>query len=431
MRRWIERLWDAMPPLGQAGMGVCLLLVALALLLKALGASWVNVAFAVVPLAVTSVLVAATPRLHGLTRPRPKLTLAVDGADDGQLVAGGLPPWPLDAQRIVDNETAEALDTIRNDGAALSVLGIGLASRPTPEDHQRAQDQFRSEVASYAEKLSKWLEEYAQAALARWETFEVSLTLANARGAAHAEAVEVVLELPDTVTQESATSVVDAPPERPAYVPPQPRPLWGAHVPMRGPSYVRPALEYAISSDDLVLAPRPQETWDDSRDGRRLEAPRVDLQPDRTVEIAEPLSLRARGPGVHEVRWIVYSHSLNGPVRGSFVLVVPEGDPQRPPFGRLEGILRYPDAPIATKDDEGDESAGGEEPVTGVRRIRVDDPPLASPPAPAGADGGIRAKLQAAVRHGEWRALGLNPALDGPSSDRTRVEEARPDQPNE
>ena len=72
-----------MPPLARVGVGACMVLVLLVLGLKAVGASWVNVAFAVIPLAVATLLVAGEPRLHWLTRPRPKLTLVLDGAPGG------------------------------------------------------------------------------------------------------------------------------------------------------------------------------------------------------------------------------------------------------------------------------------------------------------------------------------------------------------
>lgn len=174
-----------MSPLAQTGVGAFLLLGVFAIALRVLGASWINVAFAVVPLAVAGLLVAAEPRLHWLTRPKPKLTLAVRGADDRNLVQRGLPPWPLQIDRIVENEASEALATIRDRNALPSWLltgGIGLTSRPTPEDHERAKEEFRSKVELYKEDLREWLATYSEAALARWLTFEVPLELSNAIG---------------------------------------------------------------------------------------------------------------------------------------------------------------------------------------------------------------------------------------------------------
>ena len=435
MRHSVYKRWKAMPPLVRAGAGACLLLGFLALALKVVGASWVNVAFAVVPLVVAFLLVSVEPRLHWLTRPKPKLTLAVKGAENERLTSDGLPPWPLQIQRIVDNETAEALDTVRDREMLPSWLatGVGLMSRPTPEDHQRAKEEFNSEVETYKEELREWLDEYSQAVLAEWETFEVSLALTNAVGAAHAEAVEVVLELPESVSPGSADRRVDAPPTRPTYRPPQPRPFAASHIgPWRG-SYPRISLGGRdFDLDDLVPLRRSQQAWDLSADSRRLTAPGVEVQPGRTIEIAESLWLRARGPGVHEVQWTVYSQSLDHPIHGSLELVVPEGDPQRPPFGRVEGILRFPDVPIVREhdgDETGDED--GESSERAVRSIRDSDPPLAPPNEDVGEDSDVAATLRVASHRWRWEALGLDPALDGPSSGRVEVRQASLHSPEE
>jgi hypothetical protein len=176
--------------------------------------------------------------------------------------------------------------------------------------------------------------------------------------------------------------------------------------------------------DTVIPDLRSRHGWDESSDSRRLTAPRVELQPGRTVEIGEPLGLRAKGPGAHEIQWSVYSQSLGHPVRGSFKLVVPEGDPTRPPFGRVAGILRFPDVEVAREDTDADEAAdeGGEPVGSATRPIRSSDPPLA-PPASDVKDGeaDVLATLREASRRWEWEALGLDPALDGPSSNRVEV----------
>jgi hypothetical protein len=380
----------------------------------------------VVPLAVAFLLVAAEPRLHWLTRPKPKLTLAVEGVPDGKLVSAGLPPWPLHIERIVANETAEALDTVRDSRVPPSWLttGVGLTSRPTAEDHQRAKERFKAKVDTYKEELREWLNRYSEAAVTRWETFEVSLTLSNATGAAHAEAVEIVLELPENVGRGSADLQVEAPPTRPTYRPPQPRTLYPSGI--AGWSYPYPIVSAMpqFDLDDIVPSLHSKQEWNESSNFRRLTAPRVEVQPGRMIEIAEPLWLHAHGSGVHEIQWTVYSQSLDHPVRGSFTLIVPAGDQKRPPFGRVAGILRFPDAPIARESDR-DENDESFEPA--VRPIRNSDPPLASPVADTEDDGNaVLATIQAASRRWEWEALGLDPALDGPSSSRVEVGEASP-----
>jgi hypothetical protein len=418
--RWrINRWWNAAPPLGRTVASVCLMLAAVALLLRALGASWVNVAFAVVPSAAAFVWLAIEPRVHGLTRPKPKLTLGVEGSTaDGRSVAHGFPPWPLAVQRIVDNEAAEALDSLRVDATTLPTIAIGLASRPTPEDHQRAKEEFVSEVTAYRQRLSEWLDGYIRAACARWETFEVVLTVTNAPGKAHAQAVEVVLELPDTLTQAAPATTIEAPPERPWYVPPKPRRLFDVPV-AGGSSFPRSTLRRSPALNlDALIPGRRRKGWEEAAGGRSLTAPKLDVQPGRTVELAEPLLLRARGPGVHEIHWTAYSPSLAYPVSGSFSLVVPENDPQRPPFGRLEGVLRYPDVPVALAGSDGQE---------GSRELRDSDPPLA-PPRMKGdaAEEDVRTKLRGARARREWETLGLDPELDGPSSRRVRIGESSP-----
>lgn len=427
-----------MSPLARAGVGVCLLLVILALALRAVGASWVNVAFAVVPLGVAFLLVAAEPRLQWLTRPKPKLTLVVSGAEGGRLVSAGLPPWPVQVERIVANEAAEALDTIRDREVLPSFLtagAAGLVSSPTKEDHWRAKQEFGTEVETYKEELREWLNEYAEMVLARWETFGVSLVVTNAAGAAHAEAVELVLELPETVTRSSPIGRVEGPPSRPTYQPPRPRSLLPSHLGGWNGSYPRIApLRAGLDLDDIVPFGRRRAEWEESAAGRRLTAPSVDVQPGRSIEIVAPLWLRARGAGVHEVRWTAYSQSLDHPVRGGFHLEVPEGDAQRPPFGRLEGILRFPDIEIAMEEEaaaaesDGEEADADDDRVSPtVRPIRDSDPPLV-PPSPGTADrkeGEALAGLRDAARRWEWEALGLDPALDGPSSARVKVGKAR------
>lgn len=406
-------------------------MVALALLLKAVGASWSNVAFAVIPLAVAFLLVAAEPRLHSLTRPKPKLTVAVEGTDDRNLVQKGLPPWPLQIERIVENEASEALATVRDRETLPSWLltgGLGFTSHPTPEDHERAKEKFKSKIETYKEELREWLTTYSEAALARWETFEIFLELTNAVGAVHAEAVEVVLELPESVSRAAEVSHVDPPPTRPIYSPPVPQAVSPSYVTAwnrPSPVVAAPRLNWEI--EDAGLFRSGHKDWDESADGRRLTAPRVEVQPGRTVEVAELLWLRADGPGDHEVGWTIYSQSLDHPVRGSFNLVVPEGSRDRPPFGRIEGILEYPDVPIVRGDDEGEATYEDDEPLQpAARPVRDSDPPLSPPESDAEEDSDVMVKLRAASKRWQWEALGLDPAFDGPSSSRVEVRKAKP-----
>lgn len=421
-----------MSPLARAAAGACLALVVLTIALRVLGASWVNVAFAVVPLAVGSLLVAVEPRLQWLTRPRPKLTVRLGSREEGRLVSSGLAPWPLDRERILANESAEALATVRDPGILDSILTsgtMGFVSRPSEDETQQAKEKFAAEVETYKVELGKWLEQYVATAQARWESFAVSLAVSNASGAAHAEALELVLELPERVSRGEAPEAIEAPPKRPTYEPPRPRSLLPGLAGWRGPfPQVTPIAKLGLQ-DVLPLGGGRRDAWQESADGRRLNAPSLDVQPGRSVEITAPLWLRARGPGVHEIAWTAYSQSLDRPVSGSFQLVVPEGDRQRPPFGRVEGILRFPDVELEIEADEGEREAeaGGDEEKPRQPPVRSADPPLAPPSEDAEGEGGGDALvvLRQASRRWEWEALGLDPALDGPSSERVQVGEAR------
>lgn len=191
------------------------------------------------------------------------------------------------------------------------------------------------------------------------------------------------------------------------------------------PIVAGPRLDWEI--EDAIPFRSAYKDWDESADGRRLTTPRVEVQPGRTVEVAESLWLRADGPGDHEVGWTIYSQSLDHPVRGSFKLVVPGGDPERPAFGRIEGILRYPDIPIVREDDEDEAMDEDDEPLQpAVRPVRDSDPPLSPPDSDAGEDSDVVAKLRAASERWRWEALGLDPAFDGPSSSRVEVRKAKP-----
>jgi hypothetical protein len=75
----------------------------------------------------------------------------------------------------------------------------------TPADHEQAENEFRDSLPEYRDGLRDWLLTYSDAARSEAETFELSLQLTNAVGAAHAESVLVELELPD------GSEIVDEP----------------------------------------------------------------------------------------------------------------------------------------------------------------------------------------------------------------------------
>lgn len=133
---------------------------------------------------------------------------------------------------------------------------------------------------------------------------------------------------------------------------------------------------------------------------RRLEAAVGGVHCGRSVDVGEPLLLLADYAGQHEIHWTGYTKSARRAAEGTITLIVPPSQPDRPPFGRLHGIVSYPDVPIVDHDGEV------------VHPPRVVDPPLQPPIAEASSDVLHALGQMGAMR--EWNALGLDPATNGP-----------------
>jgi hypothetical protein len=276
--------------------------------------------------------------------------------------------------------------------------------RPSEADHQRAQEKFKEEVAGFADELRDWLTKYADAARAYADTFDVTIMLLNAASGAHAEAVTVVLDLPETVAVAENRPDLPPPPDRPVYQPPRGRPIYPI-----GPVSHFPTVDLARAIVKPAQISWRDPTWKVSEDGRRLEASAGDIHPDRRVSVGEPLFFRPSGPGRHAIRWTTYTKSARKAASGTITLEVPP-DPLRPAFGRLHGITSYPDVPFVDEDGEV------------VKHVRVSDPPAR--PEPKGEGDGVFGALREANTFWEWRALGLDPADDGP--ERSEVRKAEP-----
>jgi hypothetical protein len=132
------------------------------------------------------------------------------------------------------------------------------------------------------------------------------------------------------------------PPERPVYAPPRPR-SFTSLAPVGPIPTSFPDLARAIV--DPVTLPWHETTWELSEDGRRLETSVGDIHPGRSVTIGERVFLRAAGPGPHTVHWTTYTKSARRPAAGTFILEIPP-DVSRPAFGRLAGLISYPDIPL-------------------------------------------------------------------------------------
>jgi len=334
--------------------------------------------------------------LQDLGRRQPRLALAAaeaDRSDPTRVTAPHLPPWPVDARRVVANEIAEAEASLEIDRSSLllSVMGAGLlTSRPSTKDHERARERFTESLPQHADALREWLAGYAEAATVRSQTFELTLRLANSSPSVHADDVTVVLDLPPSVVQTDEVPACEPPPERPSYEPPQPQLLYGM-------GYDRPYVSRAAIVGSLFpkVPPidLPEAAWQASANGRRLEASAGEVHAQRSVVVCSPLLLRARGSGRHEICWRAYTKSARRASEGVLTLVVLADDSGRPAFGRMKGVTSYPDVDLVDA-DSGDV----------VAAARTSDPP----PRPPDFD---RLKESHALM--QWHALGLDPSCDG------------------
>jgi hypothetical protein len=343
------------------------------------------------------------PTVQELGRRQAKLSVVAEEANSDGLVTGpALAAWPIDVDRVVANELAAAREPLswpRGATNALQLIGDPFAVKPTEADHARARDAFEQKLSDFETSLRDWLNEYSTAAKGRSQAFDLTLRVTNARNGAHAEAVTIVLDLPATLSLGEDRLDVLLPPERPCYEPPRPRSLqtdWLHEPLLRGPlvPLTVPALPF------IPPSPPPKSAWRITDGRRRLEAVVGGVHCGRSVDVGEPLLLLADCAGQHEIHWTAYTKSARRAAEGTITLVVPPSQPDRPPFGRLHGIVSYPDVPIVDHD-------GGT-----VHPLRVVDPPLQPPVAEASSDVLSALEQMGALRG--WNALGLDPATDGP-----------------
>lgn len=382
--------------------------VVVTVVLLVLGVPWSSLLRSAAP-AIGVTMLFLSPTVQELGRRQPKLTVITKDSGD-QVLAPAARPWPVDAQRVLANEVDEARETAKRRHAALDNfmhLSGPFTVRPSEADHQRAQEKFKEEVAGFADELLDWLTKYADAARAYADTFDVTIMLRNAASGAHAEAVTVVLDLPEAVAIAENRPDLPPPPDRPAYQPPRGRsisPIGSvSHLPRLTVDLARAIVKPAqISWRDP--------TWKISEGGRHLEASAGDIHPDRSASVGESLFFRTSAPGRHAIRWTTYTKSARKAASGTITLEVPP-DPLRPAFGRLHGITSYPDVPFVDEDGEV------------LKHVRVSDPPARPEPKGEGDDD-VFGALREANALWEWRALGLDPADDGP--DKSIVGQAEP-----
>jgi hypothetical protein len=391
--------------------------------------------------AITLTIAFLNPTVQELGRRKPKLTVQATEADRrGVVAAPALRPWPSDAERIVSNELADSRQTLEARPAALHTFGAltdPFAARPSAAEHERAKKAFHEQLAGYETNLRTWLADYQQAARERADTFQLTLRLESAESGAHAAAITVVLDLPDGAEAVDELPEVAPPPDRPTYQPPRPRRV--SEIGRLGDYRPLISARSPVGAASPVFFRLP-ETWTPIDDGGRLEAAIGDVQAGRSLALGDALLIRVVGPGRHEVGWTVFSKSLRRATTGTLVLDLPS-DPDRPAFGRVHGILTFPDVPIV--DDELDDDDAGEdedeEDMFGDKHVARREVRSADPPGPpsspeaaddAGDDGdggeqidssvnSVMRRLNEAAAWWEWRAFGLDPAHDGP--DRVEV----------
>jgi hypothetical protein len=339
---------------------------------------------------------------------QPDLHLAV--AHDGEVVdtvVKVLPPWPFDADRIVEHEIKRLREeAVGGENLARKGLSVmfsrydPLARRPSDEDYAEAREKFAEQVDAYEQKLREWLAEYSKATQARACTFEVALSVISARSGAYAEDVKLTIDLPEGVTIVETSPTVSAPPEPPSYVAPRPRSLaepWGVPFYRRGVDVGKLQRGRA----DFVRAEMPAfSPWQTTGGGRHVTMRLGNVHHDSTVEIGEHLLIRVPGAARHTITWTLRTKNGRRHATDSFDVVASAAEP-RLPFTRLHGIEAFPDAPFVDGDGEV------------VKEARTTDPPR-EPPAPTESTDAndLSARMHEWSAHNEWLALGLGDVAD-------------------
>lgn len=363
--------------------------------LPLVGVAWSSIALMVAPISGLTIAL-LSPTIQELGRPQARLSIAAEQeTGNGTVPAPALCPWPVDADRVMANELADARETLVG-GQRLSDMSLGMGglfTRPSEAAHAEARESFDLALADFETQLRAWLKEYSGAALTHSRTLDLTIRLSSAGSGAHAEGVRVVLELPATVSVADERPVVPLPPERPEYEPPRPQ-FAGGWINRAVVSPVAWQSHFPGVIPEISVQPP---SW--KLDGSCVEASIGDVHAGRSVGVGEPLLLLVDGPGDHEVRWTTYTRSARRPARGTLTLTVPAAT-DRPAMGRLHGLTSYPDVPIV--DSEGEI----------VHPVRTTDPPPRSPVGPEGGD--IKARLRHRAASWDWHSLGLDPAADNP-----------------
>lgn len=378
------------------------------------------------------------PTLQALAKPRPRLSVEVVGATDAndlRVVVSALRPWPIAIDRIVRNEVDEARATASESSSTIQMLTTAMYSVTRPSEREIAESKTKHAVTvdAFEAELREWLREYAAAARLHSELYELEVGVSNAPNGAHAEAIELVLDLPESVTILDERPSMPRPPKRPMYSPPV-RAQWAEDALHRAQMpIVRSVVDFLDNATPFM--PKRDSCWQPIEGGRKQLWKVADVQPSRTVRAPDMLLVRAAGAGEHVITWHAYTKSDQEQAAGTITIIVPEDDANRPAFGRLHGITAYPDVPLV---DDRDEEDSDEDDVFAddivLDRVRNADPPVTPPGRRdersrvlerSDDSSDVLAALDSASRYWEWQALGLDPAHDGVDTT-IRVSRAKP-----
>lgn len=321
--------------------------------------------------------------VDAIARSRPLLD--VDSQLHGDRYEKQFPPLSLDAAAIINAELKEARAIRGPVGKATSFSSVGLlrgTSKYGAERHEKA-------LAEFADELATWLNEYAEAADARYRTFHLPLKVRNLAAASAATDVRLTVSLGEDARFVDVPAAFEQPPERP--------------VSEEAPSYLG---SLGLSARHLAgldlgshrprfAVPRNTPQWRTSRD-RRIATIDIGLvHGNELAELDDDLYVLVRKHGTETVRWTLSATNATGARSGKFELVC-QAPPTRESIRRLKGVLEFPD--VDMKGDDGE--------VTPARR---NDP---APPSQVatGMDGLLA--IRAIARRNERESLGITADIE-------------------
>lgn len=336
-------------------------------------------------------------------RRRPRLILDAQDADANGVIWGPRERWPVAADRIVANERirlAGHLDA-HEKFTKTSVGAFTFGSMPVSDQaYADARDAFLAKADEYGESLRRWLTEYDHATAIDETTFRLRFSVGNGENwTSHAEGVRLEIALPDSVRRVHRAPSVQLPLAAPDYEPPPRQPVFGRALAGYAGQLAYRRVEPLSATPQLKKLRAPlgeiqRSAWADRNGGSDVWAEVGDVYVGGSQEITEELILQLTEPTV-TLQWRLLFK--DGSTRGSLTLRRPEPRATVPAFGRLAGLLSYPD--VAITDDAGEI----------VHAKRMSDPPLAAPSSRDEPSHDVLGRLRMITAVNEWEELGLDP----------------------